>query len=270
MAYSDIDTETWYWNSFGVGDAILAISAFAKLDIPILIKTSVRSNAIIGKLIEIFGLSKLQTMIVDYPELIQGEHSGKSGWNLIHRYRDDKSFRYFTPDSININGNVYAVNKKTVKPFIGLFMHNGAQPFQNLVTMQPNSYPACKYYSAEFWQKVQTFVLSADYDIMIINSWNVSVEQKIYLLNEFCSAVIGYEGGLCHVAHALRIPTFILPWTTNLFYADNRVYQDASCFHLDKKTWLLSSAQELLDYSTNEFNKKISDLQQDKGNIPFI
>jgi hypothetical protein len=88
------------------------------------------------------------------------------------------------------------------------------------------------------------------------------------LLNELCDAVIGYEGGICHLAHILEVPSFILPWhhhiTSWVAFEDWKI--EMQMHHLDKKTYFLNSIDELLNFSTDDFIDKIQSLKNNNGN----
>jgi hypothetical protein len=95
------------------------------------------------------------------------------------------------------------------------------------------------------------------------------VEQKIYQLNELCDFVIGYEGGLGHLAHVLGIPYFCLPWRLNdmghlgvqpgLWYESHR-------FHPDRRTWFLHDVEEFVGWNCQQLQHIIDRLYDQNGN----
>jgi hypothetical protein len=114
--------------------------------------------------------------------------------------------------------------------------------------------------------------MEMNYDVIYVNSKEINLEQKTYLLNELCDAVICAEGGVAHLSHLLKIPCFILPWhhwidgsvqSPYLIYATHN-------FHIDPCTWFLNSVEELLSWTGSQFNNKIDALYHGQGNNAYL
>jgi hypothetical protein len=91
----------------------------------------------------------------------------------------------------------------------------------------------------EEYSKIFQLIKNAGYEVVTLDNQAISLEDKVYWLNEYCDAVIGYEGGLCHLAHSLRIPTIILPW---------RPYEsflNIDSLHLDRRTFFIRDIDEV-------------------------
>jgi hypothetical protein len=168
--------------------------------------------------------------------------------------------RYLQPENVTVFNNKYPVGRPN-KPCIAICMTNGGQiKNQNLFNKINNStdYPYNKYHSLDTYQHIFKLVTLAGYDAIVVDSQNISLEEKIYILNNLCDAAIVYEGGIAHLCHVLKIPVIILP--------DNTINHNPQVTHLDKKTYFLESVQELVDWSPNNLISKIKDLHNDQGN----
>lgn len=91
------------------------------------------------------------------------------------------------------------------------------------------------------------------------------------MMNELCDCVIGYEGGIAHLAHVLKIPTVILPWRT--WCNDNDKSNPPGDLnsiphklHVDRQTYFLQSVNEILAWSPQELKNTVSRLYNNQGN----
>lgn len=172
---------------------------------------------------------------------------------------------YHYANQIKLFGSERSTLRKT-KHCVALTMHHGGGLGEDL-DIKPMPYN--KYGTMDEYAEIWKALTRAGYDVIVINSREISIEHKAWLLNEFCDCVIGYEGGLGHLAHMLRVPSMILPWK----YCDDGGppippgnYYEPHRFHPDRRTYFLQSAQELINWSPGELKKKINDLYEDKGN----
>ena len=264
-------SEIWHWAHPSFGDSILALSALNGLHRPITINITERCLPILEPIIKIFNLNNFQITIDTSNELANydsfGGNDGRNWtWNLLNQQRNNQTLRYFTPDTISVYNQSFKTNKPD-RPCIAIATHNGRK-FPQFREQQLDRLPFNKYYPKEYWQQVNQLVDNADYGVIIIDSLKITIEQKIFLLNEFCEALISYEGGLAHLAHILKIPTFILPWAHSIFPGQD-TFQEVQSMHFDKKTWFLNSGDELLAWTTEQFMQKIRYLQKDMGNHPI-
>jgi hypothetical protein len=269
-----LEHNVWYWSNPALGDSIMALTALHSLDVPLTIKISADSYTTISSLISIFKLDKFYVKVVPDTEIIQIANTDPAKrhwvWDLIYSLRQQHSLFYYTPDTILAYGQSFSTDKppllsgKPGRPCVAIAINNG-RSVPSYQHKQIDRLPYCKYYPQEYWKEAFDLVTRCEYDVMVIDSMNITIEQKAFLLNEFCMALIGYEGGLCHLAHTLKIPTFILPWTNN----DNRM-SEIFTMHFDKRTWFLESGNELINWTAEEFNQKITDLNNSKGNHPLI
>jgi hypothetical protein len=169
---------------------------------------------------------------------------------------------YFYSDTVNLFGQQYSTARKK-KPCVALAMHHGLG-LGNSKSMPYNKFATANDYNQTF-QKLTEF----GYDVITMNQRDMSLEQKIYVLNELCDFVIGYEGGLHHLAHVLKIPCVVFPWQYNDAGDDPvypGMYYETHRFQPDRRTWFLKTVNEFLAWSPAELAKMIDGLHNQLGN----
>jgi hypothetical protein len=172
---------------------------------------------------------------------------------------------YFHSDTIVLFGKEYSTARKK-KPCVALAMHH-SQGLINSTGVQ--SMPFNKFATAQEYSDIFHALTRAGYDVITMNQINMSLEKKIWLLNELCEFVIGYEGGLGHLAHVLKIPYFCLPWKFNdMGHAGQQpgLWYEAHRFHPDQHTWFLKSSDEFVSWSVPELDTMLDRLHNQGGN----
>jgi hypothetical protein len=172
---------------------------------------------------------------------------------------------YFHANVITLHGRQFVTGKRH-KPCVAFAMHHGRGLSED---PEYRGMPYNKFSTAEQYGQVFTQLTNLGYDVITMNQSRVGLEHKCYMLNELCEFVIGYEGGLGHLAHVLQIPYFCLPWQFNdmghpgiqpgLWYESHR-------FHADRRTWFLRDADEFLNWTREELDHKITQLHDQQGN----
>jgi len=176
---------------------------------------------------------------------------------------------YFGVDKLCYTGQHVQTGKKH-RPCIGLVTNNGWWVDE----LPSNSVPFNRYYKKDFWLKIYDLIMQAGYDVVGLNSTLQSLEQKVYMLNELCDAVIGSEGGICHLAHLLNVPSIIMPWHHHESGADP--HEDGSLFyvphkmHLDRRTYFVKSQEEILHWSPKDLCHQIDKLRLQQGNNVYF
>jgi hypothetical protein len=132
--------------------------------------------------------------------------------------------------------------------------------------LEPNNttYPNCKIYSIDQYAELYKFIKISGYDVLSLDSRDISVENKAYLISEYCECVIGYEGGIAHLCHMLNVPYIMLPWHLA------NVKFDSKLLHIDDKTYLLDSFEQLLSWSALEINHCILELSIGNTNNELV
>lgn len=172
---------------------------------------------------------------------------------------------YFTSDIINLFGKDFGTARKK-KPCVALVMHHGTGLGDNLPS---RSMPYNKFATANEYNQIFDQLSKFGYDVISINSRDIDVEQKTYLLNELCEFVIGYEGGMHHLAHCLGIPSIVLPWKYNDMghppvYPG--IYYETHRYHADKKTYFLNTIDEFFNLDQTQLTQLLERLHNNQGN----
>jgi len=169
---------------------------------------------------------------------------------------------YISPDLINIRDQLIPVNVKTDKPCVALACYQDYEHLKNYDSTDYN-WPNNRYWSVEQYSKIFQLIKNAGYEVITLDNHAISLEDKVHWLNEYCDAVIGYEGGLCHLAHTLQIPTIILPW---------RPYEsflNIDSLHLDTKTYFVREFEEILNWNKFTLQDTIEILKNQVTNNIF-
>jgi ADP-heptose:LPS heptosyltransferase len=150
------------------------------------------------------------------------------------------------------------VQKK--KPFIGI------ASYQSSEVIEPNNttYPNCKIYSIDQYAELYKFIKISGYDVISLDSRDISIEGKVHLITEFCECVIGYEGGLAHLCHMLNVPYIMFPWHQEFVEVDSKL------IHLDNQTYFLDSFEELLLWSPKKLHQCIEELHAGLTNNELV
>jgi hypothetical protein len=199
---------------------------------------------------------------------------------------------YFKVDSVKINDKFYNVRNsvkrdyKSKKPSIALSCYRNKfirtpgvyredwvnvpneKTYYKLLKEQP--FPYARHYPIETNAKIFQLANETGYDVLNFDSELISLEDKVYMLNELCDVLVTYEGGLAHVAHLLKIPTIILPWTLTLEgTVDSNISKYIDLHSLDRLTYTCESITELLSWTPDDFCNKIDSLYEGYSNNFF-
>jgi hypothetical protein len=172
---------------------------------------------------------------------------------------------YYHSDTVTVLGQQFKTGK-TKKPCVALVMHHGHGLGDDQLV---KSMPYNKFATAEQYQKVFTWLTNLGYDVITMNQNCVELEQKIYMLNELCDFVVGYEGGLQHLAHMLKIPCIVFPWRYNDAGGEPMypgMYYETHRFHADRRTWFLKTTDELVFWTRQDLDRVLDRLNSEQGN----
>jgi hypothetical protein len=169
---------------------------------------------------------------------------------------------YLSPAFVNVKGQQLSVGCKINKPCIALACYQDKEHLKNYDAADYN-WPNNRYWSIEEYSQIFELIKKSGYEVVTLDNHAISLEDKVYWLNEYCEAVIGYEGGLCHLAHTLKIPTIILPWRPY------ETFLNIHSLHLDKRTYFLNSFEEILTWNEFDLQDKIEQLHNEITNNIF-
>jgi hypothetical protein len=172
---------------------------------------------------------------------------------------------YFHSNHIQVLDKEYSTAPKQKTCVAVAMHHNGG------LTDPTGHYgmPYNKFATADEYNQLIQHLTAQGYDVITMNQSGMMLEQKIYLLNELCDFVVGYEGGLGHLAHVLRIPYFCLPWRLNDMGHPGiqpGLWLEAQRFHPDRRTWFLKDTAEFLAWDKSELAHMVNRLHEQQGN----
>jgi len=172
---------------------------------------------------------------------------------------------YFYSNYVKLFDQQYSTARKK-KICVALAMHHNGG-----LTDPAEQYgmPYNKFATADDYNQIFQRLTELGYDVITMNQTGMTVEQKIYMLNELCDFVIGYEGGIGHLAHVLGIPYFCLPWRLNDMGHPGiqpGLWLESHRFHPDRRTWFLQSVQEFLTWTDNDLKAMTDRLYNNGGN----
>ena len=151
-------------------------------------------------------------------------------------------------------------NVQKKKSFIGI------SSYQNSEIIEPDNttYPNCKIYSITQYAELYKFIKTSGYDVISLDSRDITIEDKAYLISEYCECVIGYEGGIAHLCHMLNVPYIMFPWCRI------NVKFDSKLLHIDNKTYFLDSFEQLLEWTREKLNQCIEELHAGLTNNELV
>jgi len=169
---------------------------------------------------------------------------------------------YISPDTIFVKDQQLEVGVKKSKPCIALACYQDKQHLENYDSSDYN-WPNNRYWSLPEYSKIFELIKQAGYEVITLDNHSISLEDKVYWLNEYCEAVIGYEGGLCHLSHTLKIPAIILPWRPY------ETFLNLDSLHLDKRTYFVRTMEEILNWNKFTLQDIIEQLHNEVTNNIF-
>ena len=172
---------------------------------------------------------------------------------------------YFSSDVIKLFGQEFSTARKK-KPCVALAMHHGTGLGEDMLLKRM---PFNKFATAEEYNQIFNLLTKAGYDVLTMNRSDVSIEQKIYMINELCDFVVGYEGGIAQLAHVLKVPSIVLPWKYNDMGHEPSypgIWYEPHRYHVDRRTHFLNSIDELLSLSQQDLLALVEQLYNDGGN----
>jgi hypothetical protein len=172
---------------------------------------------------------------------------------------------YFSSDTIRLFGQDFSTARKK-KPCVALAMHHGNGLGENMAL---KGMPYNKFATAEEYHQIFAMLSNAGYDVLTMNRSDVNLEQKIYLINELCDFVVGYEGGIIQLAHVLKVPAMVLPWKYNDMGHEPTypgIWYEPHRYHVDRRTHFFNNVSDLLSLSKDQLLELVEVLYNNGGN----
>jgi hypothetical protein len=244
-------------HSVGLGDNLCLLSALANIPAPIDLYVNNDYNTY-DRLIQykrIFRIPKDQLEI--FPMEASGNFNN-CGWPV--KFFAD----YHKPLYVNLKNGVFKLNtNQSEKKCIAI----AAQFDSNLE--QADQWPWCRGRPIEYWAQIFAHVKQMGYDVITVDHAQHDLEHKIELLAKHCRAIISYEGGMAHLAHMIGLPCFLVDWQHP---SPSTVLGNFHCdfVHKTNSVYILRDDNELLTWNSDDFGRKIFDLELGKGNNRLV
>jgi hypothetical protein len=239
-----------------MGDTLMAMCLFNSLNQPVHITTKVNSWYVKWKNIFNIGDQIVLDPVENCETWVRPPHL-----KLLESFKIFSRYDQF--DHVTVFGQSLPVGRRG-KKLAAVLVNDGnyakdSEFFSNIKNHE-DPYPFIKFHTKETYNAILDLVQSAGYDPVIIDNRDISVEHKVFILNELCDFVIGYEGGMCHLAHSLKIPAIILPRRE---YPGQ--YHITDFLHLDKRTYLVRDIKELKSWTADVLTDLVTDLHNETG-----
>jgi len=240
-----------------MGDTLIAMSLFNSLNQPVHLTTQENSLYITWKRIFDIGDRITITATNTHPYYNNPPHP---------KYLESfKVFsRYLEVDHVRLFDQTFPVGQRG-KRAVAILINNGehvkdTEFFNAIDTLDPAPYPFVKFHSKSLYSHIIDLVQSAGYDPFVIDSKDISLENKLFVINELCDFVIGYEGGIAHLAHVLKMPAIVLPWRIQ-----SATVPPVDFLHLDKRTYLVRDAAEIYSWTPGHLLNLVDGLYNETG-----
>jgi len=171
---------------------------------------------------------------------------------------------YYKSPYVNIKGEVLKTGENLEeKKCIGLVCSFDEPGVDTTIWPWTRSRPS------PYWAKMFAWIKSMGYEVITLDHPFFDLETKIELMVKHCKAVVGYEGGMAHLSHMLKIPYFMVPWR---FPTNSTQLGQFHCefVHRTSSVHLMRSDDELFYLSTDLFNQRVSELIQGKTNNRLV
>lgn len=141
------------------------------------------------------------------------------------------------------------------KPFVLIPMYGTCLPLDPRI--DDKEQPFVKFQKAYVYNHIINLCLSSGYDVVTLDKMYMTVKEKIHFMINYCEAVIGYEGGLAHLAHALDIPCIILPHKTPM---------NTTILHMHEKAYHINNVNEIMELKVPGFLYILERCKENQGN----
>jgi hypothetical protein len=253
----------------GLGTILCTVSSMISMERPVVweLNNSKDNDISLGNLItESFDIS---------PTKFRFNHQTDTTEHIEHDITDvNKFFSPYIPATyINHNKSRFEIRSEfnIKKPCVGVSLYCRHTtpgdftytPFNEKRNLY-NKWPEMKMWPLDVNLRILKLLVNAGYDIITFDSPFIKLHDKIYMLNNYCDFVIGYEGAIHHLAHSLNIPSIVLPWRQNNKHFYNQT------LHLDKKTWIFEDIRKILNFSHDDIIRLRDQLANNNGNNIFL
>lgn len=257
----------------GVGTSISFISMLLQSERPFTLYVN-EKNSIAEKFKSMFSIPD-EKMTVVYRETLTNDISGATAQEKLSD-RCKLFARYYRVDDLTVYGTTYQLRER-YKPCIAIACYNTSEQIISSKTWSsvPDGFPYNRYYPIEYYSRIFELAKRAGYDVITMDNARIDFEQKAFIISNMCDCVIGYEGGLSHLANILRVPSIVLPWRqdSHLIYeyqnADmhtDYLAMQSQILHIDRRSYFPKNVSEVMNWEPEKFCDVIEDLHCLRGN----
>jgi hypothetical protein len=181
---------------------------------------------------------------------------------------------YMKPLHLDLFGKNFSIDRNRKKPCVGIAIAKNEWELTQLINHGSDftGFDHRRLYNYDIFEKIMKLVSSCGYDIITLSA-DTNLEEKIYLISQLCDCVIGYEGGMMHLAHCFDTPCIVLPWKPE-YELDDECYNSqitrAEKTHLDRSTYFLSGPDEILGWLPEDLKKVVEQLKNKLGNNKLL
>lgn len=251
----------------GLGSTLCMISVMKHIPNPVIIRCEDQPTTdFINLLLTIFKIPSNEVKCV-VSELFYPSIAG------VHMDLLKELSPYHKPEVFSLLGKDIPVNTNKKPCAILSRTGNVSVSFDTFdeINEQP-SFPNNRYYSVKEYASIYSLLTRAGYDVISLDNFYITIEEKIEIMNSFADVFVGYEGGLAHLSHMLRIPTIILPWHrhSNGVHFSTEHYKTfyPQTLHIDDDIYFVSDIEEILNWNTTDLLTIIDKLKNNEGNHP--
>jgi hypothetical protein len=263
---------------WGFGDLLCLISLLCDIPEQVVLHTNNKENYYdrITELTRILCIPESKLKVVQIE--INGDFAGAFHLKTVSDY--------YYPNHVLVNGEKISVNDLSrKKQYVGMALYNGLDGYvehnNNFIRNAPNGalinegnncsrIPQCKFRSIQTYGQVFMNLRKWGYDVITLDGVN-NIESKIKFLVENCRAVVGYEGGIAHLCHMLRIPYIMYDYRPSPDVDDCYGEYTAEVIHQSNTVHIMDNDELWFNkLNKNTFSELVDNLQNKRTNNRIV
>jgi len=265
------------YHGYGFGDLLCLLSLLCDIPEPVVLQTNNRENYYD----RITELTKILCIPESKLKVVQVENNG----NFSGAFHLKTVSEYYYPEYVLVNGEkILVTDLSRSKNYVGLAMYNGLDGYveynDNFVRNAPNGsiinegnnssrVPQCKFRSIQTYGHVFMNLRKWGYDVITFDGVQ-NLETKIKFLVENCKAVVGYEGGMAHLCHMLRIPYIMYNYKPSTDVDDLYGEFTAEVIHQSNTVHILDTDGWFNKLNKKTFGELVDNLQNKRTNNRIV
>lgn len=192
---------------------------------------------------------------------------------------------YYYPDYLIVDGKrIRIAEQKQNKGFIGLCVYNGdgyidsnwnfwrnneQQLPVNEGSERTDRIPQCKWRTIDYYSQVFAMLRRCGYEVITLDQHG-NLETKIRFLAENCAAVVGYEGGMAHLCHMLKIPFMMFKYRPSPDIDDLYGPFTQEVTHQSRTVYFIDDDERFINFTKRDMEQIINNLNQQQHNNRIV